>query len=58
MTATHADIRRRQAAEVIAQIETDQAARHVEYQAYLCMMTDHGCECVALDFEAWAQVPR
>lgn len=31
---------------------------HAAYQAYLCMMSEHGCECVALDFEQWSQVTR
>lgn len=26
---------------------------HAEYRAYLCMMSTHGCECVALDFDHW-----
>lgn len=26
---------------------------HAEYRAYLCMMSDHGCDCVALDFDEW-----
>lgn len=26
---------------------------HAEYRAYLCMMTDHGCDCVALEFVDW-----
>lgn len=27
-----------------------------EYHAYLCSMIDHGCDCLALDFERWHQV--
>lgn len=34
------------------------AARHAEFRAYLCSMADHGCECIALDFQAWALVAR
>jgi hypothetical protein len=26
---------------------------YAEYRAYLCMMSTHGCECVALDFDHW-----
>lgn len=34
------------------------AARRAEYRAYLCSMSDHGCECLALDFAQWALVTR
>ncbi len=54
MNSTETAARHRQVAEVIARIE----ARHAEYRAYLCMMSDHGCECVALAFDQWAQVTR
>jgi hypothetical protein len=30
-------------------------AWHAAYRAYLCSMSDHGCECIALDFSAWMQ---
>lgn len=33
-----------------------EAILHAEYRAYLCMMSDHGCECVALGFDAWLTV--
>jgi len=29
---------------------------HAEYRAYLCMMSDHGCDCVALSFDGWLLV--
>jgi hypothetical protein len=38
-------------AEIAADVE-----RHAEYRAYLCSMIDHGCDCLALDFDRWAQV--
>jgi hypothetical protein len=57
MSPAQKQARRDQAEAVISQIEAEQA-RHAEYRAYLCMMTDHGCDCVALPFEAWEQVPR
>lgn len=38
-----------------AEIAAD-AQRHAEYRAYLCMTIDHGCDCLALDFERWHQV--
>lgn len=36
--------------------EVVEAILHAEYRAYLCMMSDHGCECVALDFDHWLAV--
>lgn len=33
--------------------EARAAQRHTEYQAYLCMMIDGGCLCVALGFDDW-----
>lgn len=33
-----------------------EAILHAEYRAYLRMMSDHGCECVALDFDRWLMV--
>ena len=33
-----------------------EAILHAEYRAYLCMMSDHGCDCVALDFDHWLTV--
>jgi len=30
--------------------------KRAEYRAYLCSMIDHGCDCLALDFDWWAQV--
>ena len=35
--------------------EAQAAARRAEYSAYLCMMSDHGCICVALGFDDWAR---
>ena len=32
-------------------------ARRAEYRAYLCMMTSHGCACVALGFDEWSALP-
>jgi hypothetical protein len=29
--------------------------RRAEYLAYLCMMSDHGCACVALGFYDWVR---
>jgi len=42
-------------AAALAEIAADEQ-RHAEYRAYLCSMADHGCECLALDFDRWAQV--
>lgn len=32
------------------------AQRRAEYDAYVCMTYDHGCGCLALNFDQWAQV--
>jgi hypothetical protein len=42
-------------AAALAELAAD-AERHAEYRAYLCSMADHGCECIALDYDLWAQV--
>lgn len=32
--------------------------RHAQYRAYLYMMADHGCDCVALTYDEWALLPN
>jgi hypothetical protein len=37
-------------------IDLDKLIVHAEYDAYVCMMQDHGCECLALTFTAWVDL--
>lgn len=32
------------------------AELHAQYQAYLCSMDEHGCYCVALEFDQWREL--
>lgn len=35
--------------------EARAAQWRAEYSDYLCMMSDHGCVCLALGFDDWAR---